>query len=209
MAIPVFSVRDWLAASIGCSPGELELVSQVSDEDYLGVYFALDGQPYGRLHQRATTALSKSLVAAWGNGRSAHIRLDPSTIIAWEAPQPGRTDESRHERRTPDLAEPLERGRRRASGRRLRQFLESRRGTGPGWVGDLAQQLGVSRGTVSTWINGSAEPDLGSLRRLAQVLKIPPWQVLATIDGQDVPVNDYAGGSASVESIVAHPTPDP
>ena len=186
MSIRIFSVRDWLAASIGCSPGDLELVSQVTDDDYLGVFFALDGQPYGRLHQMATTARSKRLVAAWGNGRSAHIRLDPSTIIAWEAPRPG-TDSPRHERRTADLAEPLERGRRAASGRRLRQFLESRRGTAPGWVGDLADQLGVSRRTVSAWINGTAEPDLGSLRRLAQVLKIPPWQVLATIDGQDVP----------------------
>ena len=132
MAIPVFSVRDWLAASIGCSPGELELVSQVSDDDYLGVYFALDGQPYGQLHQMATTARSKSLVAAWGNGRSAHIRLDPSTIVAWEAPEPGTAQESRHKRRTADLAEPLERGRRGASGRRFRQSLEPRRGTGPG-----------------------------------------------------------------------------
>ena len=109
MAVPVFSVRDWLAASIGCSRGDLELVSQVSQEDSLGVYFALDGQPYGQLHQIATTARSKRLMAAWGNGRSAHIRLDPSTIIAWDAPQPGTTDESRHERRTEDLAEPLER----------------------------------------------------------------------------------------------------
>ena len=109
MAVPVFSVRDWLAASIGCSPGELELVSPVSEEDSPGVYFALDGQPYGQLHQMATTARSKHLIAAWGNGRSAHIRLDPSAIIAWDAPQPGTIDESRHERRTADLAEPLER----------------------------------------------------------------------------------------------------
>ena len=186
MEVRVFSVRDWLAASIGCSSGELELVSQVADEGYLGVYFALDGQPYGRLHQMATTARSKRLVAAWGNGRSAHIRLDPSTVIAWEAPEPG-TGRPGHGFRTEDLAEPLERGRRRASGRRLRQFLESRRGTGPGWEGDLAQQLGISRRTVSAWMNGSAEPDLGSLRRLAQVLKVPPWRVLAAIDGQEVP----------------------
>lgn len=91
----VFSVQDWLAREIGCSPAELELVSDLTEPDHVELFFALDGQPYGQVYEIAATSRSKRLIAAWGPGRSAHVRLPAATAVTWRAPHAGWQEQPR------------------------------------------------------------------------------------------------------------------
>lgn len=49
-------------------------------------------------------------------------------------------------------------------------------------LGDLAASLGTSKGTVSCWENGHAEPSFNNLLRLARVLHVRPSALLTDLD---------------------------
>lgn len=58
-------------------------------------------------------------------------------------------------------------------------LLNARRRAGFASQADLAQELGVSRGAVGNWENGSAKPSMANAERLAVVLRRDRSEVLA------------------------------
>lgn len=60
------------------------------------------------------------------------------------------------------------------------------RGTGGkhGWVTGLAKKSGVKRQTLSAWMGDRAEPDLESLRAVAEAIDVRLFELVAAMDGE-------------------------
>jgi transcriptional regulator with XRE-family HTH domain len=69
-------------------------------------------------------------------------------------------------------------------GARLRQFLFERTGGQHGWVNALAAKSGVKRQTLSAWMGDRAEPDLESLRAVAEAIDVRLFELVAAMDGE-------------------------
>ena len=54
----------------------------------------------------------------------------------------------------------------------------------------LAENVGVSKATVSYWLNGKAFPSPETLEKIAQALNVPVWQLFASTEEVACPAND-------------------
>lgn len=87
-------------------------------------------------------------------------------------------------------------------GTRLRKFLLAQTGGAHGWVNSLAAESGVKRQSLSAWMGDRAEPDLASIREVARVLRVRPFQIVAAMDGDPaVNIGDPAVRAAIREEI--------
>lgn len=69
-------------------------------------------------------------------------------------------------------------------GARLRQFLLERTGGEHGWVNALAAKSGVKRQTLSAWMGNRTDPDLESLRAVADAIDVRLYELVAAMDGE-------------------------
>lgn len=53
-------------------------------------------------------------------------------------------------------------------------------------VGTLAEQLGVTRQTVSAWRGGNNIPTVKNVTAIERALELPPGDLVQTLTGQDV-----------------------
>lgn len=60
---------------------------------------------------------------------------------------------------------------------------------------ELAQTLGVSQGTLSTWENGKYEPDIATLNKIANYFDVSVDYLL----GRDIDFSLYGGADASID----------
>lgn len=74
------------------------------------------------------------------------------------------------------------------------RFVRARWGRDRGGIRGLARETGISAETLYRWFRGD-EPELGSLRPLAEALKVRRFQLVAAFDG-DGPVLPLAGEEA-------------
>lgn len=54
----------------------------------------------------------------------------------------------------------------------------------------LAENVGVSKATVSYWLNGKVFPSPETLEKIAQALNVPVWQLFASTEEVACPAND-------------------
>lgn len=69
-------------------------------------------------------------------------------------------------------------------GKRLEQFVRLRWGRAQGGIRALAVEAETSADTIYHWFNGQAPPDTYQLGKLAKVLGVKRWQIVAAMDGE-------------------------
>lgn len=58
---------------------------------------------------------------------------------------------------------------------RLKEIMDSKKMKSK----DLANQLGVTKQTISNMLNGRVMPSLETINKIAEILKVPMWQIFA------------------------------
>lgn len=51
----------------------------------------------------------------------------------------------------------------------------------------LARSIGSTSETIHSWFRGDSEPSIAHLRDLARELKVSRWEIVAILDGDEVP----------------------
>lgn len=87
---------------------------------------------------------------------------------------------------------------RHQEGQRLETFVREHWTTKGGMRG-LCSEAGIAPETLYRWFRGETEPDLGSVRQLADALKVTRAEVVAALDGQLPPPNWQTELAAEVE----------
>ncbi len=75
------------------------------------------------------------------------------------------------------------------SGMRLERYIRSRWEHEPGGIRGLAEAAGVSSDALYKWFRGDSEPSLDALGRLARVLGVKRYEIVAVYDGDRPPVD--------------------
>ena len=75
------------------------------------------------------------------------------------------------------------------SGMRLERFIRSRWEHEPGGIRGLAEAAGVSSDALYKWFRGDSDPSLEALGRLAEVLGVKRYELVAVYDGDRPPVD--------------------
>lgn len=87
-------------------------------------------------------------------------------------------------------------------GKRLERFVRARWGRPEGGIRALADVLGTSADTVYRWFRGETPPDVYYLGKLAAVLEVKRWEIVAAMDGEEAALDPLAVRIARLEAMV-------
>src|SRR5882757_6447833 len=65
---------------------------------------------------------------------------------------------------------------------------------------ELADKVGVSKGTISRWINQPGDLDVSSMKKIASGSKVPLQEILDVMEGQYTPLSKAERGAIEIRN---------
>lgn len=83
---------------------------------------------------------------------------------------------------------------------KLRDYLLEKQVINKWKQGEMAEQLKVPKGTLSRWLSGQFEPDLPSLRKIAQGLGVSLQEVVDAAEGKFRPMSKFQRDAIEIKN---------